>query len=69
LQSFRATWVKACGPTRFLGGATGKHNQKMHGEKTLGSAFHHACSRGATTEDIAVKLVKRKLRTNFEAKL
>jgi len=21
------------GPTRFLGGATRKHNQKMHGEK------------------------------------
>jgi hypothetical protein len=39
LQSFRATWVKACGPTRFLVGATRKHNQKMHGEKRLAAHF------------------------------
>ncbi|HEV7683266.1 MAG TPA: hypothetical protein VGO68_14145, partial [Pyrinomonadaceae bacterium] len=31
--------VKACGPTRFLVGATRKHNQKMHGEKRLAAHF------------------------------
>jgi hypothetical protein len=47
--------------TRFLGAQFGTTiNKKMHAEKALVGAFHHAGLQGKTTEDNAVKLVKRK---------
>ena len=67
MQGFRADLrLKLVGPTRFLWGATRKHNQKMHGEKRLVARFIMHVHGEKTTEDIAVKLVSEKLRTNFE---
>jgi hypothetical protein len=70
LQSFRATYVKACGPEAlFKGRNTETQSRKNAWRKALVGAFHHACLRGKTTEDIAVKLVKRKTYDHFEASL
>ena len=60
-MSFRATWVKACGPDALFGGATRKHNQqKMHGEKRWSARFIMHPYGGKLLKDIAVKRVKRK---------
>jgi hypothetical protein len=51
----------------FLWGATRKHNQqKMHGEKRSVARFIMHIHGGQLLKDITVKLVKLKLRANFE---